>query len=188
MFTNSESENQNQNSFENRNVIIIILLFLLFLTFLGINLLTTTDNILTALYKLFGPFFFKVLAFLGLSTGNIIHTVEDVATDTGKLGLDLAGGAVEDVADLIIKTTKESFDNKINNSKIALNVPQADNTGDPIQNPISSNKNSLLNNSSNYVYIRQNDLITQKIPGQKMTINPTLSGNSTIHPFIQPNN
>jgi hypothetical protein len=172
MFTNSESE----SSFGNRNLIIIILLILLFLTFLGINLLTTTDNVLKTLYNLFGPFFFKVLAFLGLSTGNIIHTVEHVASDTGKLGLDLAGGAVEDVADLIINTTKESFDSKINNSKIKISEPQSDSTGNPIQNSISCSKNSLLKCSLDYVNIdKDNNLITVNNPGQKMTINPTFT-------------
>lgn len=158
MFTNSE----NQYSFDNKNIIIIILLFLLFLTFLGINVLTTTDNILTKLYNIFSPFFYKVLAFFGISTGNIIHKVDNVVTDTSHVGLNIASDAVHDVGDLLINTTKESFDNKVNNSRIKINVPEADNTGDPIQNSISSNKNSLLNNGFSYTNIDENKLITIK--------------------------
>ena len=158
MFTNSE----NYYSFDNKNFIIIILLFILFLTFLGINLLTTTDNILKMINNTFSPFFYKVLAFFGSSTGNIINGADNVLTKTGQFGLNVASGAVHDVGDLFIKSTRESFDNKVNNSRIKINVPEADTTEDPIQNSISSSKNSLLNNGFSYTNIEDNNLITIK--------------------------
>ena len=172
MLTNSD----NQNSFEKKNIIIMILLLLLFLTFLGINLLTSTDSLLKKINNIFGPIVKKIVAFVGASIGNIINTLNNIFTNTAKIGIDVGSGAVNDVGDLFIKTTKESFDNKVNNSRIKLNEPEADNTGDPIQNSISSNKNSLLKNSLNYIDIKnENELITTKKSGQKMSLNPTFS-------------
>ena len=175
MLTNSD----NQNSFEKKNIIIMILLLLLFLTFLGINLLTSTDNFLKKLNNTFGPIIKKIIAFVGASIGNIINTINNIFTNTAKIGIDVGSGAVNNVGDLFIKTTKESFvdiDNKVNNSRIKLNEPEADNTGDPIQNSISSNKNSLLKNSLSYIDIKnENELITLKNSGQKIFLNPTFS-------------
>jgi hypothetical protein len=174
MLTNSD----NQNSFEKKNIIIMILLLLLFLTFLGINLLTSTDSLLKKINNTFGPIIKKIVAFVGASIGNIINTLNNIFTNTAKIGIDVGSGAVNNVGDLFIKTTKESFDidNKVNNSRIKLNEPEADNTGNPIQNSISSNKNSLLKNNLNYIDIKnENELITTKKSGQKMSLNPTFS-------------
>jgi tetrahydromethanopterin S-methyltransferase subunit H len=174
MLTNSD----NQNSFEKKNIIIMILLLLLFLTFLGINLLTSTDSLLKKINNTFGPIIKKIVAFIGASIGNIINTLNNIFTNTAKIGIDVGSGAVNNVGDLFIKTTKESFDidNKVNNSRIKLNEPEADNTGNPIQNSISSNKNSLLKNNLNYIDIKnENQLITTKKSGQKMSLNPTFS-------------
>ena len=158
MFTNSE----NYDSFDNKNFIIIILLILLFLTFLGISFLNMSGNNLIKINNTFKHFFHKVLAFFGSSTGNIINSADNILTKTGQFGLNVASDAIHDVGDLFIKSTKESFDNKVNNSRIKLNEPDADTTENPIQNSISSSKNSLLNNGLSYTSIDDNHLITIK--------------------------
>jgi len=164
MLTNSE----NQGLFENNYFNYFLLLFFFFLIFLGVYLLNINTN--------FYSFIKSVISFLGFSTGNLINKIDNIVVDTSETGINIAGDAVHDAANLLIDTTKESFDNIINESKIIINNPEPDNTGDPIQNSISINKNSLLNNGLKYIDINNEyQLITKLNKGEKMVINPTFT-------------
>ena len=97
---------QPNNQNKNQTVIIGVLIFLLVLSFLGINLLSTTGNILEYVSNILGPIFNQILGLLGYTTGTVINKTTDVVTDTAKVGIDITGGAVRDVGDLLIDSTK----------------------------------------------------------------------------------
>jgi hypothetical protein len=164
MLTNSE----NQGLFENNYFNNFLLLFFFLLIFLGIYLLNINTN--------FYSYIKSVISFLGFSSGNLIININDIIVDTSETGIDIAGDAINDAGNLLIDSTKESFDNILNNSNIIINNPEPDNTGDPIQNSISTNKNSLLNNGLKYIDINnENQLITKLNKGEEMIINPTFT-------------
>ena len=55
----------NESSFSNKNIIIIILVALLVFSFLGINLLTTSGNIIQTITNIFGPLVVQILSIFG---------------------------------------------------------------------------------------------------------------------------
>lgn len=157
MLTNSN----NQGSLENNFFIYFIFLFFILLIFLGVYLLNKNTNFYTYIES--------VISFLGFSTGNLINQIDNIVVNTSETGINIAGDAIDDVGNLLIGSTKESFDNILNN-------PEPDNIGDPIQNSISIKKNSLLNNGLKYIDINnENQMITKLNKGEEMIINPTLT-------------
>ena len=180
------NQNPNQNQNQNQNFIIGILIFLLVLSFLGINLLTTTGGILQSFANIFGPFFNQLLGLLGYTTGTVINKTADVVTDTAKVSVDLAGGAVRDVGDLLINSSKENknLDIKINDSPKPPSEPKPDKPENPIQKPLSSSKKSWClvgeyQGRRGCIEIEDQDkcISGQVFPEQKMCLNPTLTQN-----------
>ena len=177
---------QPNNQNKNQKIIIGVLIFLLVLSFLGINLLSTTGNLLESISNIFGPIFNQILGLLGYTTGTAINKATDVVTDTAKVGIDLTGGAVHDVGDLLINSTKpQNLDNKINNAPKPLPEPKPDNTENPIQNPVTSSKKNWClvgeyQGRRGCIEISEQDkcISGQVFPEQKMCLNPTMTQNS----------
>ena len=178
---------QPNNQNKNQTVIIGVLIFLLVLSFLGINLLSTTGNILESVSNILGPIFNQILGLLGYTTGTVINKTTDVVTDTAKVGIDITGGAVRDVGDLLIDSTKpdKNLDNKINNAPKPPDEPKPDKTENPIQNPVTSSKKSWClvgeyKGRRGCIEISDQDkcISGQVFPEQKMCLNPTLTPNS----------
>ena len=106
----SESSNVgNFNLFSGKNLIIVILTALLIFSFLGINLLVVLGNLLQTIINIFSPLITQILSVFGYTAGTILDKTEDVATSVAKAGIDIAGGTVQSVADLL---KKGSIDNK----------------------------------------------------------------------------
>ena len=191
MDNNTDNDNicqQPNNETKNQKVIISVLIFLLVLSFLGINLLTTTGNILESVSDILGPFFNQILALLGYTTGTVINEATDVITDTAKLGIDITGGAVQNVGDLLINSTKpnndQNLDNKINNAPKLPEEPKPDKSENPIQNPVTSSKKNWClvgeyQGRRGCIEIKDQDkcISGQVFPEQKMCLNPTLTPN-----------
>jgi hypothetical protein len=187
---NLNNNNNNNGQRLNKNFVIGILIFLLVLSFLGINLLSTGEDLLKSLYNIFGPIFYKLLNLLGFTAGTVINKTTDVVTDTTKLSIDIAGGAVHDVGDLLINSTKTShptLDQKINNAPSPAPIEhKPDTTENPIQNPVASSKKSWClvgeyQGRRGCIEISDQDkcISGQVFPEQKMCLNPTLSQNAT---------
>ena len=176
---------QPSNENKNQTIIIGILIFLLVLSFLGINLLTTTGNLLESISDIFGPIFNQILGLLGYTTGTVINKSTDIVTDTAKIGIDLTGGAVHDVGDLLINSTKyQKLDNKINDAPKITPEPQPDKTENPIQNPVTSSKKNWClvgeyQGRRGCIEIEDQDkcISGQVFPEQKMCLNPTMTQN-----------
>jgi hypothetical protein len=168
----------------NKNYLIGILIFLLILSFLGINLLASVGGFIESITSLFGPVVQKFLSLIGFTAGTVIDKTADVVTDTAKVGIDLAGGAVHDVGDLLINASKDNLDKAINSppSSQKKTDPEPDKTENPIQNPPSSAKKSWClvgeyQGRRGCIEIADQDkcISGQVFPEQKMCLNPNLS-------------
>jgi len=173
----------------NKNTIIGILVFLLVLSFLGINLLVAGGDLLKSVYDFFAPLINQILYLFGFTAGTVINKTADIVTDTAKFGVDIAGGAVHDVGNLLIDTTKTTpLDSKINNAPIKLNDHQPDSSENPIQNPVSAAKTSWClvgeyQGRRGCIEISERDkcISGQVFPEQKMCLNPTMTPNREVH-------
>jgi hypothetical protein len=134
--------------FSGKNFTIVVLLVLLALSFVGVNLLDYISNIIKAFIAIFTPIITPILALFGYTTGKVINTTADVASDTAKAGIDVAEGAVQSVGNLLISASKGGIDTTELDAALQLSKPKvagdpdADTTANPIQNQISAQKTS----------------------------------------------
>lgn len=131
-----------------KNVAIFVLCVLLVFSFLGINLLDIISNFIKLIIKIFGPLISQILSILGFTTGTILNKSADVVSDTGKVALDIAEGTVQNVGNLMIKASKSGVNMETQSElEKALQMNRLENQAEddvsenPIQKPISSNKN-----------------------------------------------
>lgn len=154
---NTTGEINNSNIFSNtKNMIIGILCILLIISVLGSQYIIFIYNILINIV-------FKVLSFFGYNVGTLINSSADIVGDTAKLGIDIAEGTAHNIGD-IIKNQSSAISNEtkldyvINSNNTSLpslppasnektpqihkDEPIPDNTENPIQKPITANKNN----------------------------------------------
>lgn len=105
-FTAPSSTTDTNGLFSGKNGIIIVLVILLLLSFVGVNLLIVSGNIMQTLSNIFGPVVTNLLATLGFSTGSLINTSSDVVSKTAKLGIDVADGTVKSVGNLLMAASE----------------------------------------------------------------------------------
>jgi hypothetical protein len=178
--------------FSNKNYIIIALLILLILSFLGINMLTIFGNLIQTLVNIFGPLVTQVLSVFGYTAGTLIDKSADIVTDTAKTGIDIAGGTVSSIGDLlkdasrpnVDERAKQQLDQSINLSGQPVKQPEPDTASNPIQKPISSGKSGWClvgeyEGRRGCIEVGEADkcLSGQVFPNQKMCLNPTLTPN-----------
>jgi hypothetical protein len=182
--------------FNNKNYIIILLLILLILSFLGINILAMFGNFIQTIVNIFGPLVTQILSVFGYTAGTLIDKSAEVVTNTAKTGIDIAGGTVGSIGDLMKDASrpgvddkaKQQLDNSINLSKFSEKPtpkqPEADSSTNPIQKPITSNKAGWClvgeyEGRRGCIQVDQEDkcLSGQVYPNQKMCLNPTLTQN-----------
>jgi len=139
-------------SYDSKNLIILLLLIIVVFSFLGVNLLYVSGNLLETIYNIFAPFIGKILSLFGYGTGVILNETTDVVTNVSKTGIDLVGGAITDVGDLLIKSSgrgqgqghnnvyQKHLDLTLNKSKKQQRDHSEDTSENPIQKPISASK------------------------------------------------
>ena len=94
--------------FRGKNLLIVILVSLLVLSFLGINLLLILGDFMQVLLNIFGPLVGQILSVFGYTTGTLLDKSEDVATSVAKTGIDIAGGTVDSIADILKNLSKDN--------------------------------------------------------------------------------
>ena len=104
----------------NNNIAIIIILSLLLLSFLGVNVFILLGSMLEMGYAVFGSIFSYLLSSLGYFTGSLINKTADVVKDTSKLGVDIIGGSIKDVGNILINAGAKNAD-----AKLKANLDQA---------------------------------------------------------------
>jgi len=129
--------------FSNKNGIIIFLLILVILSFLGINMLSISGNILEEISKIFGPTVKNVASMLGYSAGELVDTTANVGADVAKLGVDIAEGSVHSVGK-ILKTASKGEDHT--NLELSLSRPKP-NPNTPEKSPEPSQSADLIHRS-----------------------------------------
>jgi hypothetical protein len=189
-----------QTTFSNKNIIIVALVFLLVLSFLGINLLNVIGNFFQTLVQIFGPLVTQILSIFGYTAGTVIDKSAEVVTDTTKAGIDIAGGTVHQIGDLLKKASQPNVDDKSKNQlDKALNaappspaVPVPDTTASPIQNPIATAKTNWClvgeyQGRRGCIEIGEHDkcLSGQVFPEQKSCLNPTFTNNMNPQPIMK---
>jgi hypothetical protein len=181
--------------FSGKNFIILLLTGLLILSFLGINLLMILGNWMQVVISIFGPLVTQILSVLGYTTGTVLDKTEDVATTVAKAGVDIAGGTVQSVADLLKQASSGNVDpkaraaldqslssngNKQPNKLFNYKEPDADSSEAPIQKPITSDKMTWClvgeyEGKRGCVEVDDANkcLSGQVFPSQQMCLNPT---------------
>ena len=185
---NSSPTQSSVESFSGKNLIIIVLLVLLSLSFFGVNLLDYISNAIKTFIAIFTPIIKPILSLFGYTTGAVINTTADVASDTARAGIDVAEGAVQSVGNLLMSASKNGVDTRsldaalnISKSK-TMNDPNEDTTANPIQNPISSNKIGWclvgeVGSRRGCIMVDDESkcMSGQIFPSKKMCLNPTLT-------------
>jgi hypothetical protein len=187
--------NNANDMFSNKNTIIMLLIFLLILSFLGINLLNISGDIVQRISNIFGPVFVNFLSLFGYTTGTVINKTADVVGDAGKLGIDIAEGTAQSVGGLLLKASQNNIQQPQEQPQPELKKeptheskpkpePKPDTTKNPIQNPISSIKARWClvgeyEGRRGCIAINEHDkcLSGQVFPTQQMCLNPTYTSN-----------
>lgn len=180
--------------FSGKNLLIILLTGLLILSFLGINLLMILGNWVQVVINIFGPLITQILSVFGYTTGTVLDKTEDVATTVAKAGIDIAGGTVQSVADLLKKASVENVDPKSrtqldqslsspgssNSPSFKLNEPKADDSNGTIQKPITAEKSQWClvgEYQGKRGCVEVNDaskcMSGQTFPSEQLCLNPT---------------
>jgi hypothetical protein len=177
--------NSDSGIFSIKNILIVILVLLLVFSFLGINLLNLSGGFLQSLSNSGGPVVKHILTALGYSTGQLIDTTTDVAVDTAKVGVDIAGGSLHSVGQILKGSGNNSdLDSTINESGILPNQAQPDSSESPIQNNIQNNKAAWClvgdyQGRRGCVSVTDTNkcLSGQLFPDRQTCLNPNLSNN-----------
>jgi len=195
---NKESSlSDSSNPFNLTSLLLFILIMLIIFSYFGLNLLTILGNSFQHLHDISAPFVKQFLAAVGYSTGEVINKSADVTADAAKLGIDVAEGTAQNIGDLFKKgasdldssassrENKPSLDTKISSKSESIKKPnevKPDSSENPIQKPISSDKQNWCligeyQNKRGCVAVNDSDkcLSGQIFPSQQLCLNPTFT-------------
>uniref|UniRef100_A0A6C0HHE8 Uncharacterized protein n=1 Tax=viral metagenome TaxID=1070528 RepID=A0A6C0HHE8_9ZZZZ len=170
--------------------IIIILCCIIVLILLNDSIGNIFRNIAAMVYGLI----IRILALFGFVTGSAINVTANVAGNVARTGVDITEGTLHSVGNILtgantqVQGQQPDLDNTLNISTLGqqnIQIPVPDTTENPIQNPISQDKNSWClvgeyKGRRGCIEVSQQDkcLSGQVYPSQKMCLNPTLSQNA----------
>jgi hypothetical protein len=182
----------------NKTLIIVVLVFLLIFSFLGINILNILGNFIQTIIGIFGPLVTQILSVFGYTAGVILDKSTDVVTSTAKTGVDIAGGTLQSVSDLLINASQGNINSQSkqqleqslqggNSYNFGQVIP--DSTMNPIQNPISAGKTNWClvgeyqgKRGCIEVADQSKCLSGQIFPSQQMCMNPNMFSDN-YHPL-----
>ena len=162
------SINPNSSFLDVKTIIILVLLVFLFLAYLGINFFSMFGGAVDSILKFFTPLINVFFGNLFKATGSVINKSADVAGDTAKTGIDIAEGAVQNIGNLLIKSSEN-----------APSDPDPDRSDNKIQNSKGSTKTKWClvgeyENKRGCIDIGESDkcLSGQVFPSEQMCLNP----------------
>lgn len=184
MFMSNTASTSSSWLFSSKNFIIILLIALLVFSSLGINIFIVFGNLFQSIVNFFGPVISQVLSFFGYATGTIIDKSSDVIASTAKTGIDIADGTLHSVGNLLKTASKPGLDITLNQSGIKYKQPIPDTTTNPIQNPITSGKQTWClvgeyQGKRGCIEVGDSSkcLSGQIFPTQQICLNPTITQN-----------
>ena len=194
--------NSTNNLFSNKNLIIVVLVTLLFLSILGINVLSIFGNLIQAIGNIFGPLVTNILGLFGYTAGTVLDKSADVVSDVAKTGIDVAEGTIHSVGYLLKNASnnitdtkfKTNIDNALNNAPASkVEPPQPTPSENPIQKPISSGKTNWClvgeyMGRRGCIEVNENDkcLSGQVFPSNALCLNPNLMASIPLNASIAP--
>jgi len=178
----------------NNQLLTIILIILIVFSLLGVNILNIFGDILQSIVDLFGPFIMQMVSLIAYTAGSILNQISDLFTVTGTAGVEIAGGTIDTVGDLLKDASAGNLPDRINlgetvnRSSVQVNEPDQDNTTNPIQNAITSRKAQWclvgeFEGKRGCVQVGEHDkcLSNQLYPNFQTCLNPTMTQNR--HPL-----
>lgn len=181
----------------NNQLLSIVLITLIIFSLLGVNILNIFGDLLQSIVDLFGPLFKQVLALITYTVGSILNQISDLFTVTGTAGVQIAGGTIDTVGDLLKDASagnlpdlpdRINLGETVNKSSVQVNDPETDNTTNPIQNSITSRKAQWclvgeFEGKRGCVQVGEHDkcLSNQLYPNFQTCLNPTMTQNK--HPL-----
>lgn len=187
--------NTDSGVFSTKDVFIVLLVILLLFSFLGVNLLSVSGNIIEYLKDTLLPIIEKVFAMFGYSTGILIDKTAETSAEAIKYSADVANGALGSLSDLLIAASKpklESDEQTALDNTLTLNKPlcssrsasepKPDSSVSATQTPITTNKQKWCLVEDNGIQrgcVRVEDankcMSGQVFPQQKMCLNPNIT-------------
>lgn len=178
----------------NNQLLTIILIVLIVFSLLGVNILNIFGDILQSIVDLFGPFIMQLVSLIAYTAGSILNQISDLFTVTGTAGVEIAGGTIDTVGDLLKDASAGNLPDRINlgetvnRSSVEVRDPETDNTTNPIQNAITSRKAQWclvgeFEGKRGCVQVGEHDkcLSNQLYPSFQTCLNPTMTQNK--HPL-----
>ena len=182
--------------FSNKTIIIILCAIIL-LILLNDSIGNIFRNIAVMAYNLT----MKLLALFGFVAGSAINVSANIAGNVARTGVDITEGTLYSVGNILTGTQgkplqqqpelpqqQPDLDKTLNNSTIGqknAQIPSPDTTENPIQTPISQQKNTCClvgeyKGRRGCIEVSEHDkcMSGQVYPSQKMCLNPTLSQNA----------
>jgi hypothetical protein len=150
--------------------VIVCLVLILFFSYLGINLLHIFGNVLQNIVNYVSPLIASFFNSVSYSSGTIINKTADVVSDSAKVGIDIAEGAVQNVGNLLLKSSSKTS-----------NEPKPDVPEDTIQKSLGSGKTKWClvgeyQNKRGCIDIAESDkcISGQVFPNEQMCLNPNM--------------
>ena len=85
----------------NNQLLTIILIVLIIFSLLGVNILNIFGDLLQSIVDLFGPFIMQLVSLIAYTAGSILNQISALFTVTGTAGVEIAGGTIDTVGDLL---------------------------------------------------------------------------------------
>jgi len=170
------------------------LIVLIIFSLLGVNILNIFGDLLQSIVDLFGPFIMQLVSLIAYTAGSILNQISDLFTVTGTAGVEIAGGTIDTVGDLLKDASSGNLPDRINlgesvnRSSVQMRDPETDSTTNPIQNAITSRKAQWclvgeFEGKRGCVQVGEHDkcLSNQLYPSFQTCLNPTMTQNK--HPL-----
>ena len=134
------------NDLVNMNrILTIILVVLIVFSLAGVNVLQMLGGFLQRIVDIFRPLVTRIVSIIGFTMGILIEQIAALFTTTATAGVEIAGGTLDSVGDLLKDASRPSLQNVLSESGTTrINTPESDKSENSIQKPITSGKGKWM--------------------------------------------
>jgi len=129
-----------------QTILIVILTIFLILALLGINVFIAIGNLFQSAFDVIKPITYNTISDIGYTTGSVINSTSNVATDTTKKGLDIVNGTIHNIGNLLIESSDKEV-KKEGLTNYSLIEPVASTSESYSSRYVAINKDAYLTNS-----------------------------------------
>ena len=180
------------NDLVNMNrILTIILVVLIVFSLAGVNILQMLGGFLQRIVDIFRPLVTRIVSIIGFIMGILIEQIAALFTTTATAGVEIAGGTLDSVGDLLKDASRPSLQNVLSESGTTrINTPESDKSENSIQKPITSGKGKWClvgeyNGRRGCVELGKDEpcLSGQVFPNHASCVQPQFNGNTSGHAF-----